>query len=118
MQKLFMVLSTPVRTDDGAYAVVAGSIAGCDVKRFAARPEAESYFRILVGSLRIAVEIPFEFVVIDSETDFWPAHDKVAFEIERLSRPYPAIPGPLAALTARLGAATTAVIGGWRRGRR
>lgn len=118
MPKLFMVVSTPVRMDDGIYAVLAGSTVGCEVKRFATRPKAESYFRMFVGSLQIAVEIPFEFVLIDSETDYWPARQKVDFEIERLSRPKPAVPGPLMALTARLCAATTAMVGGWRRSRR
>lgn len=114
MPGLFVIHSTPVRMPDGGFSVMVGTVAGVDIKRFVRRDEADSYQKMLVSSLRCAVEVPFEYVLIDSETEYLPLKDKFDREYDRLSAQQPSPPAHLAFSVASLKKIAARVSGSWR----
>ena len=85
MGGLFMVLSKPLQLHKDEFAVVSGTVVGINIKRFSTSPEAHDYHSIIDGCLRMAVELPFQYVVIDTEADYISFKKNFDREYERLS---------------------------------
>jgi len=84
MANLFVLLSTPVRTHDGEFAVATGTIFGIEVKQFAERSAAADYQRLVMSCLHLGADISHEFVLIDSETDYPALREKFDVQYARL----------------------------------
>lgn len=85
MGRLFMVLSKPIQLHEKEFAVVSGTVAGIDIKSFSTRPEAHAYHSMIDGCLRVAIGLPFQYVIVDIETDYFSFRKKFDQEYERLS---------------------------------
>ena len=66
----FVIMSKPVLLDDGKFGVLFGTVDGISLKRFPTLLEAQDYYDITDGSLRMGVGMPFRYFVVESGGDY------------------------------------------------
>lgn len=85
MSNLFMVLSEPVQVQSGEFAVVSGTAAGINIRRFPTYVEAQDYHFMVDGCLRMGVGLPFRYVIVGTDADYASFRQKFDREYDQLS---------------------------------
>lgn len=66
----FVIMSKPVRLDDGRFGVLFGTGDGISLKTFSTFLEAHDYYSITDGSLRLGVGLAFRYIAVESGEDY------------------------------------------------